>query len=411
MSAGAGQWRVLTTGKLVDGFEKDTVLANFASTFGVSEDKALGYLQQGKLIKKDLTETEALSYRDNLQQMGLVVDIHDEAANDPSVSAPAKKAPPALSLAPVQAPADTAEVPESSSAETAPVNSAGALSIAPVDGGQSGSSRSSFHCPRCDLGQEKSDQCTGCGVFFEKLKAQEDGLALTNRSASATSAKYIGDDEEGVPALALGSAVVVAVICAYLWKLIAMHFGVEMGIVAWAIGAAIGAAATCFDGRGVKMGVCCALLVAMSIFGGKFLYTSAFMNEAFAVFEDTVGEDWAEVVNTEIASEREAYSRVGGDERSIKQFMIDHEYTEATTVADVSADEYMVFRDEIEPWLTTNTDGDLAAADSDVPDLAAAMQEISTWSVVMDSLGFLDLLFLFLGMTTAFRLGQHGFSV
>lgn len=71
--------------------------------------------------------------------------------------------------------------------------------------------------------------------------------------------------------------------------------------------------------------------------------------------------------------------------------------------------DFHYFKDEIEPWLLMEDEEDGSGLDSETPpDFAAAMGEITAWSLVTDSLGLFDLLFLFFGVSTAFRLAQAG---
>jgi len=262
--------------------------------------------------------------------------------------------------------------------------------------------------------QEKSAQCQGCSVYFEKIQSSDQANSLSSSRASARPSRHSveDDDESAIPLISLGAAALVALICAYLWKFIAVQFGIELGVVAWAIGGAVGATAVVTGGRGTFVGATCAVLVVLSMFGGKYLYMSAFLNEAVAYMEEEVGEDWISDAYSELDSDREAFALIAKNELSIKRFMIEHDYTDATTTAQITAEDYEIFTEEMQPWLEQySEDGEyFAEGDSEPLELAAALGEFSVWSMVRESLGFMDLLFLFLAVSTAFRLGNSGFA-
>jgi len=153
----------------------------------------------------------------------------------------------------------------------------------------------------------------------------------------------------------------------------------------------------------------CACLVVGSIFLGKYMYVSTYLDETIAYMEEVSQGDWVDAVYGEIASERDAYASINKDSNSIKRFMIDYGYTESTQVALVHPEDFEYFKEEIEPWLLMEGEEDGGDFDSETPpDFAAAMDEITPWTIIKESLDLWDILFLFFGVSTAFRLAQAG---
>ncbi len=86
--------------------------------------------------------------------------------------------------------------------------------------------------------------------------------------------------------------------------------------------------------------------------------------------------------------------------------MVERGYTYATNPAEVSKAELADFREYVEPELR-----DMA---QNPPDFEAGKQaaskvsiEISPWAMMREDFGVLDILFIFLGIGTAFRLASQ----
>ena len=400
MSCEGKTWNVRSAGVLIEGFDQKTVVGNFSDTFKITEEKATPYLKKGKLIRKGLNEVEATNYKTQLEKLGLAISIEDSAAAENSaVVEPAK--PVTNSVIPGLVPTGLEDSdPVDSSAS---LNSSSQPSLS--------TSAHSFSCPKCMLGQEKKDQCEGCGIIFEKFSQRNrpDNDSRESMRATARSNVATIEEENDIPIAAIAAAVVAAVVFAFIWKIVAIQFDREYGLIAWAVGGAIGGAAVALGGRGTVMGGICACLVVGSIFLGKYMFASSYMEESIAYMEELSNGDWIDVVYDEIASEREAYAAIPKDSNSIKKFMIDYQYTDATEVVFVHPDDFHYFKNDIEPWLLMEDEEDGSDSDSETPpDFAAAMGEITPWSLVRDSLGLFDIIFLFFGISTAFRMAQAG---
>ncbi len=353
----------------------------------VDEEKAATYLEPGKLISEGLDQADADRYRNKLEGLGLAVTLHGpsdfstDAANAGNY---------------ISTPASVTPIDNSSMQSTASVEPS-------ID-----TQTVAFSCPKCLLVQEKSEQCTGCGIYFEKYaqranrsEALEDTTPAPARSARSS------DSEISIPALA--AAAVAAIIFALIWKFVALQFDRELGLIAWAAGGAIGGAAMVFGARGMLNASICACLVVASIFPGKYLFVSSYIDESLAYMELESDQSLVDVFYSEIASERDAYAAISRDDESIKQFMIDYEYTDASHPAAVSAGEFEYFMDEMEPWLDMPADADADGAVYAPEEFKDAMAgAVSPWTLVLESLGLIDMLFLLFGVSTAFRMVQAG---
>jgi phosphate/sulfate permease len=94
-------------------------------------------------------------------------------------------------------------------------------------------------------------------------------------------------EEEEEDSFAIGSLVlpvVAAIVGAFVWQLIAVAFGYELGLVAWGIGGAVGMAAAMAGGRGTGIGIVCSLLALMAIFGGKHMTMASYQSDIVELF-------------------------------------------------------------------------------------------------------------------------------
>lgn len=137
------KYRVYSGGAVDAGFEINNVVSGFATLFKVSEDQAALYVGSKKLIRKDLSEREAVVYRNKIKAIGLLaVVIGEEAVNDQAVPVKTVTKKPAL---PECQPKPEPNYPSEPVGEQ-------------------------LICPKCSLMQPKSDECTKCGLIFSKYR-------------------------------------------------------------------------------------------------------------------------------------------------------------------------------------------------------------------------------------------------
>jgi len=383
--SGKATYKISSDGVL-EGYEPNNVIAEFATAFGVAPEKAIRYVEQKKLIKKDLSQKQALAFKEKLNALGLALEI--------------EKVEPVDEFGGMSLVADDAPVSNGTGQTNA--------SIAATD------SSSEFSCPKCKTKQEQTSTCSSCGVIIEKYLAAQNAknqkvagsespqiAQSINRSSSRNEDESdFENDNDGFSLQAMGIALAVALVGAFAWKFFAVQFDREFGILAWAIGGAIGAAAAFAGSRGVIQGTICALLCVFAITGGKYMTAGYYTDQML----EAGGEEVADVFE-EFQSAVTELEAIGDDKKAIKQYMLDYEYTEAEFTHAISDEEYEWFMQEVKPFLS-----EMAAASASGEDGAMrnALGTFSTIAVFISLWGLMDILFLLVGAASAFRLASEG---
>lgn len=389
----AANYNILTSGNLVEGFDESSVTEEFCRLFKVEPEKASQFLNNPRTIKKNLTADQALAYQRKLQAIGLEVVL------DPPMADAANEEFGGLSLTPVDEPAtETGDQPAGPS-------------VAPGN----------MSCPKCQSEQPEADECIHCGLIISKFHGQSDGAVEVNESTAAepgstqiqprlstNRASSSGSDGSLTPR-AIAVTVGAAITGALLWKIVAVTTGMEFGLLAWLIGGMIGLAASFDEAEGTATGVLCALLAVLAIFGGKFLAYDSMLNEftSTSAEELMMDEDYMSWYQMELAESRE-FAKVHDDE-GLRQFMIDNDYTLATTLATVPVSDIEDFLTLVAPRLEALAQDNLSfEAWIEMEQQQLSDVDISAGSLVFQSLGLVDIVFLLLGVGTAFRLGRDG---
>ncbi len=397
-------FNVVSTGNVADGFEASDVRERLIKGLRLAPEQAKAFLGKPRVLKKGLMKADADKLAARLANLGIVIEV--------------QKVEPQLKQA-------TAELALAPQPEPAPPPPSNELSLEPMEGEaveaapQVSESAVAFRCPKCDLEQPKSEQCTQCGVWFHKLEQSTmDGPSVaplagtgdeTAATAAATSALAAGDEEvEPDSALnlkAIAAAAGVALLGALVWKFIAVTFDYEFGLIAWAIGGAVGFAAASLGSRGVQAGVLCGALAFASIGLGKYWMAQSFIDEFQTNISSVMGDelDLVEIYD-EFVEDARLFAEGSGGELFTRQYMVDRNYSEASDPADVSREELQDFEEYYA--------ADLRDAAQTQPtyeqwkaDALSEFNALSPWEFVKESLGLFDILFLLLGVGTAFRLG------
>jgi len=140
-------YRVIYTGQLRLGTEKDEAIARFSARFKVAEEKARKVISSSKdiVLKKDLEKTKAEKYQQALEAIGMIVRIE---------SLEQKAELDSLSLVPIDS---EAEKPKT---ETPDVEKKSAQPAKPV-------------CPKCGSDRLEGDNCLACGIVISKYLARQ----------------------------------------------------------------------------------------------------------------------------------------------------------------------------------------------------------------------------------------------
>ncbi|MEM6513504.1 MAG: hypothetical protein AAF660_10865, partial [Pseudomonadota bacterium] len=102
----------------------------------------------------------------------------------------------------------------------------------------------------------------------------------------------------------------------------------------------------------------------------------------------------------------QAYVNGSGSDDFVRRFMAERGFSEHSDPYDISAAELADFREYTEPWLR-----ETAASSPDFEEwnkkFMGEIGDLSPWSIMFQTFGLLDILFAFLGIGTAYRLGSQ----
>ncbi|HFD13030.1 MAG TPA: hypothetical protein ENJ32_11275 [Crenotrichaceae bacterium] len=374
---------VAINGKIKPGFDLLQVQQAFAKQFSTSVEKASRFVGSKQILKKNVDIKTAHTVKRKLEDIGLVVVLKEQTQSSRTA--------PNLSLQPIEEKVDG--------------NTTVANASDPV------AEQDTFACPKCNLKQPKSAQCIGCGVFMHKLQhtsgveknhVKKDAEQLQQQESAVTFEAHTFNSK------AFLVATVAAFLGALLWKIIAVKFNYELGLVAWIIGGAIGFGAALFGSKGHIAGVVCGILALFSILGGKYMATETFRSELVSTFTSS-----AELYDTEMkqAYEEEllaakTFEYESSDEAYLRRFMLDYDYTDSSDVESISDEEIQFFRESIQPRLEMLELNPPEYEQWIEEGLQAGVKDISTLALMKEDVGVLDFVFLILGIGTAFRLGR-----
>jgi hypothetical protein len=196
-----------------------------------------------------------------------------------------------------------------------------------------------------------------------------------------------------------------AALGALAWGAVTYFSGYEVGYVAWGIGALVGVAMVKLGGRNQACAGAAAVLAVAGIAGGKLIAT-------YFVVEKELGASCQETFTRELHGEltRDAadFAQLASNpsDEELRVFMVDHRYTPAEAPEQVEPQ-------EVQEFLAT-TAQDLRSMRSQPPTYeewyAAQVAESrrafeADFSIVqanLDELNGFDLLWVFLGVSTAF---------
>ncbi len=196
-----------------------------------------------------------------------------------------------------------------------------------------------------------------------------------------------------------------ALVGAGAWALISVLTNYEIGYVAWAVGGLVGLGARLLGGRGAATGFACAGMALIAIFAGKMI---AVQYAAPAEVRAALASEITPEVFDEFQKDAEDFAALT-DESQHREFMVSHGYTDESAAADVTTEELEDFRAHRIPLLTEMKSNPLPYDEWKEAQIERAtgeiLAELSVTQIVIDNLGFIDLLFGFLGIATAFKVG------
>lgn len=371
----SARYSVIISDEYQSGFERQQVQDAFAALFKIPPEKAAKVLEGQRVLKKETDLRTAQVYKKKLEAIGLVVTLKERLPAPPPMS---------LSLVPED---EEAQAKASDAVDT-------------------------VTCPKCELEQPAdAERCQGCGVFLHKvMKPSSDGTAPTQQvsqaAGSAESPQYSA--REGLTTAGLVAGVVAAVLGALAWQFIASTFGFELGLVAWAVGGLIGFSVGAAGGNGNSAGVAAGVLALVAILGGKYMIYSNFTDQLDEIMSGSVEEmRFVYDAQKEMA---DAFAAAATDDDSLRRFMAESGYSEHADPSEVTQEEIDFFVQYVQPQLAGFSGEQPSYEEWYASTLEPAFSSLTPMGLFAASFGLLDILFLVLGVATAYRLGRGGFS-
>ena len=283
------------------------------------------------------------------------------------------------------------------------------LALAPISSSARGSAQSggeTIACPKCGMKQATAEQCASCGVYLHKL-AEAPELERDSAQEPPPNMTIEQVPDESMHIMALVATAVVAAGGAFAWKMMVLTTGYEYGVAAWVIGGAIGLAAAIAGAGGQTSGAVCGVLALLAIIGGKYLAYQTIQTD-LDVMLTQIGLEMEDMrpAYDELLYSAEVFSATPQDDASVREFMVDHGYTDAFVALDVSAEELDYFRSFTVPELNSMALSPPGFEQWINTSFQSEISSVSTIELLMEDLGLIDIVFLFLGIGTAFRLGS-----
>ncbi|MEM9303944.1 MAG: hypothetical protein AAGE01_17650 [Pseudomonadota bacterium] len=389
---------------VASGHAAEEVAVRLSKALKLPPEKAQALTRGNVTLKRGLTKANAEDYQRKLATLGLTTHVERVAPPRPSSGMALELEPLGDEPEPEPEPGpEPTEAPETPETPETPEEAATTIT-----------------CPKCGHVQPKAEQCEACGVFFHKLAPNPPEAGRVTGGAGAEPiagppADDRGDDddeddderaptEQPLQPKALAGAAAVALLGALVWRFIATAFGLELGALAWAIGGAVGFTAASLGSEGRASGVACAILVLLSIVFGKYMTVDEVKDQVADLF---MGIDQTELVALydEEMADAEAFASVS-DEASLRGFMVERDYTDRVDPATIPAADVAAFEAETRPRLLQLRFAQ-PSYEQWLQGLMGEFSDISSFEILQESFGLFDIIFLVLGMTTAFRLGSR----
>ncbi len=400
------KYNVILSSQIRMGHELDMVIQSFADLFKISPEKASGIVGKRWVLKKAVHLSKAKYYKFKLEAIGLNVLLE---------KVPGAK----VGAAPVQMNKPQPVSPKKSTLELVPTEAELAAASAHSESG----SVDLIVCPKCQLQQPKATECIGCGVIIHKVtgenpppkpaapapQVQAERAERAERAEPTAAAASAAATEGGSSRLVMFLApVAVALLGALLWKFIAVTFNYELGLIAWLVGGAIGFSAAVAGAKGQGAAVACAVLALLAILGGKYMAASSIISDVAASVTangELEGMD-LRAVYEELRLDAARFSESVTDDRSLRVFLVERGYSEAADASSVTDEEIRSFKEFEQPRLEAMLSNPQSYEEWKNDTLAPDLEDISVVGVIIEDLGLIDFLFLFLGIGTAYRLGM-----
>lgn len=383
-------YNVVMNGEISSDYESESVVDAFAKLFKITPEKANTIVGNKRVLKKDVDLKVAEIYKQKLRSIGLEIEL---VKNEPETTKPDKALeirpePQGLALEPIKEVKQNKEEPSQNNISSAMV------------------------CPKCKLEQPKSEQCTACGVFVNKVqnKASErinNTFIPAKQKQEQKEQKEINPDSNSIQLKMFIIPIVIAVCGALLWKFIAVTFEYEYSMVAWLIGGAVGFSAVMIGAKGQASAVMCGTLVLLAIIAGKTMAIASFQNDLLDVLTESSqieGVDLHELYDEQL-NDAKLFSDTVASEDGLREFMVSYGYSDSYDKESVTDEEVTYFNEYEKPILELMAYSPLSFEEWKDQILTSPIEDISAFDLVIENLDLIDLLFIILGVGTAFKLG------
>ncbi len=362
---------VYFTGKVKTGHSPKAAIAAFATLAKIETTKAALLVKNNRAIKKSVSRDRAESLQQQMEKLGLLIAIKPQGEATATDTSQASRAVGAagLTLAPME--------PTEMSGEPSTRDSAAEIAQQPPE------TQTAELTPRKPL--------VGSATHNNKTNPIDDSTEET----SPSTVKVL---------LAAGTA---ALIGALLWKFVALTFELELGLLAWAIGGMIGSAAVYYGAEGDNAGYLCGALALVAILGGKYWVASSFTESYLAEMNSSITQEEFDEFISVARDQIEPLQTALASDRALREYIIDNNYVVGVTPADIPEATVAEFRAELQEDL--NEAREVGSANN-IEEFSEQYGHIATSEIFKASFGWLDFLFLGLGVYTAFNMARNGQS-
>ncbi len=221
----------------------------------------------------------------------------------------------------------------------------------------------------------------------------------------ASVARQPGRSERPSAGLGVIGAVAGGLVGMIAWYLLIKVTNYEIGYAAWGVGVLAGLGARLLGRQGsTLLGVTAGVSALVGIIGGEFLAARAVVHEVFA--EGTKG-----FYEAELAYAKEALQAIpNGSDAEIRAFLAKKAVEDGVpgTAADLSPEVVKAFREQRLPELRDLASGKRTRADVDKQMEAVRDSVVGDLMILKQSLSLWTLLWLFLGVGSAYKIASNG---
>lgn len=196
-------------------------------------------------------------------------------------------------------------------------------------------------------------------------------------------------------------AIVAGLISMGVWYGLVLASGYEFGIVAWGIGAVIGFAAVYLaKGGNFSLGVIAGVIALAAIIGGQFLVTKAYVDEL-------LGEHLSVAYENEL-SFAQAVTDAAESDSELRRVLTEEyrKFEPGFDGSQITSDDLRDFRDQELPGLTQFAEGNPNKEEYDQSLREFYSSPEMQWAMLQDSVSLFTLLWLFLGVGTAYKIAR-----